>query len=196
LKNIKYDIDIILENDYNIKSGGIMDKSEYYKKSIIMKHINIKNRVLKIIFVIIMIIFSSCSVKNISNKTNTETENIDTTNNIEINKNNSSNNVKIELFVNDYRIINYSEELFYEDFIKYDLQIEIINIEKIFQLKDIIYPEIYLEYNNKIIIVKSIYAYVSAIWEYSFPYIDENNKLIFLEDNSIKIMGYIKIEKY
>jgi hypothetical protein len=120
----------------------------------------------------VIIILYSCQKKNIY-------ENI-----IEYNK--------IQLLESDYKIINYSEELFYEDFITYDMQIEIVNIEKINQLKDNINPEIYLEYNNKIILIKKIYAYVSAIWEYSFPYTEENDRIMFFENNSIKIMGYIK----
>ena len=149
---------------------------KYYKR-------NIQN----IFFIIILIILFSCQKKVSENISNIPLKNII---NIKING--------IKLLDTDYEIINYSENEIIFNFNIYmtetNLEIKIINKDKIIKLKKLINPIIELEINNKKHFVKGFFIGEKDIPLIFLYNIDENGKILFSKDNIIKIWGYEDIK--
>jgi hypothetical protein len=100
----------------------------------------------------------------------------------------------IELFYTDYEIIKYDEVKmkFYENRIQKNLELKIINSEKINILKDSLEPIIYLYFNNKKYIAKGLWVLSSSVPEecdYFFA-IDDNGKIAFFKDNILSLIGF------
>jgi hypothetical protein len=110
--------------------------------------------------------------------------------------NNINNYNEIELFSNDYNIIEYNETkmIFYENRIQINLTLEIINAEKTEILKNAINPIIFLNFNNRKYLAKGNFVLSSSIppeCDYFFS-IDKNKKITFFDD---KIIGFIGFEE-
>jgi hypothetical protein len=99
----------------------------------------------------------------------------------------------IKLLYNDYKIINYSEEI-YNNTLRKKLEVEIINSKKIIQLKNSNNPIIYIEYNNKINIAKGSLIYRSTPpFNFDYFFLDirlENLKNFDKAFNLIKTLIY------
>jgi hypothetical protein len=170
-----------------------------------MNNINYtKNIIMVNIFLIIMMMFyNSCSINKMSKNKKSVTENVGISSNLNNNENKSSNNIEIELSKNDYQIIEYSETIgtaynnkekiiiYTTTKIRKFLKIEIINQEKIIQLKNVIYPIILIELNNKTYYVKGHYAFLSSVpWNTYFFIIDGDGKIMNFENNIITFVEY------
>jgi len=170
-----------------------------------MNNINYKKNIIMVyIFLMIMMIFyNSCSINKMYENKNSVTENVEISSNLNNNENKSSNNIEIELLKNDYQIIEYSETIGTaynnkEKIIIYTttkiikiLKIEIINKEKIILLKNVIYPIIRIELNNKTYYAKGHYGALSSVpWNTYFFIIDGDGKIMNFENNIITFVEY------
>jgi len=102
----------------------------------------------------------------------------------------------INLLSNDYRIVNYSENIYNEKTSRKILEIEIINFDKITQINNAVNPIIYIELNNKKYSAIGNPRYRSTPpvnCDYFFP-TDENNKIYDFQNNTIQFIGSGKIK--